>query len=224
MVATPIGNLKDITLRALEILKNVDFIACEDTRHTGILLSHYEIKNKLLSYHEYNKITQTPKIIELIKKDKKSVALVSDAGTPGISDPGYYLIREAIKENLPVIPIPGPSAIISALVISGLPSDRFTFEGFLSKRRGRKLKKLKALKDETRTMVFYDSPYRVLDTLKDMLDVFGDRKIAFVRELTKKFETVYRGYISEVITELEKNPPRGEIVLVVSGKESNEDV
>ncbi|MCS7258978.1 MAG: 16S rRNA (cytidine(1402)-2'-O)-methyltransferase [candidate division WOR-3 bacterium] len=224
MVATPIGNLKDITLRALEILKNVDFIACEDTRHTGILLSHYEIKNKLLSYHEYNKITQTPKIIELIKKDKKSVALVSDAGTPGISDPGYYLIREAIKENLPVIPIPGPSAIISALVISGLPSDRFTFEGFLSKRRGRKLKKLKALRDETRTMVFYDSPYRVLDTLKDMLDVFGDRKIAFVRELTKKFETVYRGYISEVITELEKNPPRGEIVLVVSGKESNEDV
>ncbi|MDW7987826.1 MAG: 16S rRNA (cytidine(1402)-2'-O)-methyltransferase [candidate division WOR-3 bacterium] len=224
IVATPIGNLKDITLRALEILKNVDFIACEDTRHTGILLSHYEIKNKLLSYHEYNKITQTPKIIELIKKDKKSVALVSDAGTPGISDPGYYLIREAIKENLPVIPIPGPSAIISALVISGLPSDRFTFEGFLSKRRGRKLKKLKALRDETRTMVFYDSPYRVLDTLKDMLDVFGDRKIAFVRELTKKFETVYRGYISEVITELEKNPPRGEIVLVVSGKESNEDV
>jgi 16S rRNA (cytidine1402-2'-O)-methyltransferase len=145
--------------------------------------------------------------------------LVSDAGTPGISDPGFYLIREVIKENLPVFPIPGPSAIICALIISGLPSDRFAFEGFLPKRRGRKLKKLQALKDEQRTMVFYDSPYRVLSSLKDMFEVFGDRKIALIRELTKKFETVIRAPISEVIKELETNPPRGEIVLVVAGKE-----
>lgn len=202
------------------MLNSVDVIACEDTRHTGILLAHYGIKNKLISYHEYNKLTQTKKIIELLK-NKKNVALVSDAGTPGISDPGYYLIRAAINENLPVIPIPGPSAIITALVISGLPSDRFTFEGFLSKRRGRKLKKLKSLQDESRTMVFYDSPYRVLDTLKDMLEIFGDRKIVLARELTKKFETVLRGYISEIIKELETQPIRGEVVLVVSGKEEN---
>ena len=218
IVSTPIGNLADITLRALETLKSVDLIACEDTRHTGILLNHYNIKNKLTSFHEYNKKERTPEIINLIQQGK-SVALVSDAGTPGISDPGFYLIREAIGHNLSVVPIPGPSALLSALVISGLASDRFCFEGFLPKRGGRKNKKLEALKNETRTMVFYDSPYRVLNSLQDMLEILGDRKIVLVRELTKKFETVMRGKISEIIAQFENKKIKGEIVLVVEGKE-----
>lgn len=218
IVSTPIGNFADITLRALEILKNVDLIACEDTRHTGLLLNHYSIKNKLTSFYEYNKKERTPEIINLLTQGK-SVALVSDAGTPGISDPGFYLIREAIAQNLSVVPIPGPSALLSALVISGLASDRFAFEGFLPKRDGRKNKKLQGLKNETRTMVFYDSPYRVLDSLQDMLEIFGDRKMVLVRELTKKFETVMRGKISEIIAQIENNKIKGEIVLVVEGSE-----
>jgi len=220
IVSTPIGNLKDITLRALEILKSVDLIACEDTRHTGFLLNHYNIKNKLTSFYEYNKKERTPEIISLLKQDK-SVAIVSDAGTPGISDPGYYLIREAIKENLSVIPIPGPSALLAALVVSGLSSDRFAFEGFLQKREGRKCKKLESLKTELRTMVFYDSPYRVINTLKDILEILGDRNIVLVRELTKKFETVMRGKTSEILHELENKKIKGEIVLVVKGYEGS---
>ncbi len=220
IVSTPIGNLKDITLRALEILKSVDLIACEDTRHTGLLLNHYNIKNKLTSFYEYNKKGRTPEIISLLKQGK-SVAIVSDAGTPGISDPGYYLIREAIKENMSVIPIPGPSALLAALVVSGLSSDRFAFEGFLQKREGRKCKKLESLKTELRTMVFYDSPYRVIDTLKDMLEILGDRNIVLVRELTKKFETVMRGKTSEILHELENKKIKGEIVLVVEGYEGS---
>jgi 16S rRNA (cytidine1402-2'-O)-methyltransferase len=220
IVSTPIGNLKDITLRALEILKSVDLIACEDTRHTGLLLNHYNIKNKLTSFYEYNKKERTPEIISLLKQGK-SIAIASDAGTPGISDPGYYLIREAIKENLPVIPIPGPSALLAALVVSGLSSDRFAFEGFLQKREGRKRKKLESLKTELRTMIFYDSPYRVIDTLKNMLEILGDRNIVLVRELTKKFETVMRGKTSEIINELENKKIKGEIVLVVEGYEGS---
>jgi 16S rRNA (cytidine1402-2'-O)-methyltransferase len=220
IVSTPIGNFKDITLRALEILKSVDLIACEDTRHTGLLLNHYNIKNKLTSFYEYNKKERTPEIISLLKQDK-SVAIVSDAGTPGISDPGYYLIREAIKENLSVIPIPGPSALLAALVVSGLSSDRFAFEGFLQKREGRKCKKLESLKTELRTMVFYDSPYRVINTLKDILEILGDRNIVLVRELTKKFETVMRGKTSEILHELENKKIKGEIVLVVEGYEGS---
>jgi 16S rRNA (cytidine1402-2'-O)-methyltransferase len=222
IVSTPIGNLKDITLRALDTLKNVDLIACEDTRHTGLLLNHYNIKNKLISFHEYNKRVQTTEIINMLKQGN-SVALVSDAGTPGISDPGYYLIREAIKENLAVIPIPGPSALLAALVISGLPSDRFAFEGFLQKREGRKHKKLENLKTEPRTMIFYDSPFRILKSLKDMLEIMGDRNIVLVRELTKKFETVMRGKTSEIIKELENKKPKGEFVLMVEGYEPNNE-
>ena len=219
IVSTPIGNLSDITLRALEVLKQVDLIACEDTRHSGILLNHYNIKNKLTSFYEYNKKERTPEIVNLLKQGK-SVALVSDAGTPGISDPGFYLIREVITQNLSVVPIPGPSALLSALVISGLASNRFAFEGFLPKRDGRKNKKLQGLKNETRTMVFYDSPYRVLDSLRDMLEIFGDRKMVLVRELTKKFETVMRGKISEIIAQIENSKIKGEIVLVVEGMET----
>jgi 16S rRNA (cytidine1402-2'-O)-methyltransferase len=218
IVSTPIGNLADITLRALDVLKRVDLIACEDTRHTGLLLKHYNINNKLTSFYEYNKKERTPEIIRLLQEGK-SVALVSDAGTPGISDPGFYLIRETIKENLAVIPIPGPSALLSALIISGLASDRFAFEGFLPKRGGRKYKKLEGLKDETRTMIFYDSPYRVAESLKDMLEVLGDRPMVLVRELTKKFETIIRGKISEIITQIENKKLKGEFVIVVQGKE-----
>ncbi|MEO0084983.1 MAG: 16S rRNA (cytidine(1402)-2'-O)-methyltransferase, partial [candidate division WOR-3 bacterium] len=221
IVSTPIGNLSDITLRALSILKAVDLIACEDTRHTTILLNHYQIKNKLTSYFEYNKKEKTDQIIKFIQTGK-SVALVSDAGTPGISDPGYYLIRTAIENNIPVVPIPGPSALIAALIVSGLPSDRFAFEGFLPKRKGKKHKKLQNLKDEERTMIFYDSPYRVKDSLKSMLEIFGDRKIVLVRELTKKFETIIRDKISEVISQLENKKLKGEIVLIVEGKTAME--
>lgn len=217
VVSTPIGNLQDITLRALAILKSVDLIACEDTRHTGTLLAHYHIKNGLTSYHEYNKKKQTPALVLKIKQGQ-SIALVSDAGTPGISDPGYYLIRAVIQENLPVIPIPGPSALLSALVISGLPSDRFVFEGFLPKRAGRKKSKLEELKQETRTMIFYESPYRALDALHELLQIFGDRPVALARELTKKFETVLRGKISDVIRQISGQQLKGEIVIIVEGK------
>jgi 16S rRNA (cytidine1402-2'-O)-methyltransferase len=216
IVSTPIGNLEDITLRALSILKEVDLIACEDTRRTGILLNHFQIKNNLTSYHEFNKLRRTPEILELLKQGK-SVALVSDAGTPGISDPGFYLIRAAIEKNYRVIPIPGASAILAGIVVSGLPSDRFAFEGFLPKREGRKKKKLADLKFEERTMIFYDSPNRVKKTLNDMLEIFSDRKIVLVRELTKKFEETIRGKISGIIEILEQRELKGEIVLIVEG-------
>jgi 16S rRNA (cytidine1402-2'-O)-methyltransferase len=216
IVSTPIGNLEDVTLRALSILKEVDLIACEDTRRTGILLNHFQIKNHLTSYHEFNKLRRTPEILELLKQGK-SVALVSDAGTPGISDPGFYLIRAAIEKNYRVIPIPGASAILAGIVVSGLPSDRFAFEGFLPKREGRKKKKLGDLKFEERTMIFYDSPNRVKKTLNDMMEIFADRKIVLVRELTKKFEETIRGKISEIIEILEQREVKGEIVLIVEG-------
>jgi 16S rRNA (cytidine1402-2'-O)-methyltransferase len=218
IVSTPIGNLEDITLRALSVLKEVSVIACEDTRHTALLLHRYEIKNRTVSFHEYNKLQRTPEIIDRLKKGE-AVALVSDAGTPGISDPGYYLIREAIKEGLPVIPIPGPSAILAGLVVSGLPSDHFVFEGFLPKREGRKIKKLKELVAETRTMVFYDSPFRVMRSLESILALFGDRRIALARELTKKFEEVMRGKISDIMDKIKDQRLKGEIVLIVKGYE-----
>lgn len=216
MVATPIGHLGDITLRALDVLAKVDIIACEDTRHTSILLNHYQIKTKLISYYEYNKQKQTPKLINLLKAGK-SIALVSDAGTPGISDPGYYLIREAIKEKIAIFSIPGPSAVIAALVISGLSTASFVFEGFLPKREGRKRKKLAELKNEKRTIVFYESPYRLLRTLCLIYELFGDRQIVVVRELTKKFETVLRGRINEIINEIKNQSIKGEIVIVLQG-------
>ncbi|MEO0087579.1 MAG: 16S rRNA (cytidine(1402)-2'-O)-methyltransferase [candidate division WOR-3 bacterium] len=223
LVATPIGNLKDITLRALEILKEVSYIVCEDTRRTKILLDHYQIKKPLISYNEHNKFNKTPEIIQLLKKGE-SLAFVSDAGTPVISDPGYYLVREVIKEGIKISPIPGPAAMIAGLIVSGLPSDRFAFEGFLPKREGRKRKKLLNLVNEERTMVFYESPYRIMRTLNTFLEIFGDREIALCRELTKKFEEVLRGKISEIIEILKKRLEKqerikGEIVLIVKGKE-----
>jgi len=216
VVSTPIGNLGDITHRALEVLTKADVVACEDTRHTGLLLTHFGIKNRLVSYNEYNKLRRTPEIINLLSEGK-TVALVSDAGTPGISDPGYYLIREAIAQGFRIFPIPGASALLAALVVSGLPSDRFAFEGFLPKRAGRRQKRLKALTHEPRTMIFCESALRVKKLLEEMRNLWGERKAALCRELTKKFEEVIRGTFSEILEAVGNRELKGEVVVVVAG-------
>lgn len=216
LVSTPIGNLKDITLRAVEILKDVNIVASEDTRKTRILLSTYNIKKPLVSYYEHNKELRTPEIISRIKSGQ-SVALVTDSGTPGIQDPGFYLVREAIGNGIDVIPIPGPSAFVSALVSSGFPTDRFSFEGFLSRRRGKRRKRLQEVADYRGSLIFYESPHRLLVYLEDVLKVLGNRRIAVARELTKKFEEINRGTVEEMIRYFTENSPRGEFVIVVEG-------
>lgn len=213
IVATPIGNLEDITFRAIETLKRVDLIACEDTRRTKILLSRYNIKNALTSYFEHNKLKRKRYLIGLLKEGK-DVALVSDAGTPGISDPGYRIIRDAIDNDIEVVAIPGPNAAITALVLSGMPTDRFVFEGFLSSKTIARKKRLAGFKGEKRTIILYESPYRILKTLQDMKEVFGEIKVACIREATKKFEEVKRDNLSDLISYLEEKHPRGEFVLV----------
>ncbi|OYD14184.1 16S rRNA (cytidine(1402)-2'-O)-methyltransferase [candidate division WOR-3 bacterium JGI_Cruoil_03_51_56] len=207
-----------MTFRAAEILSRVDLVACEDTRRTGLLFKHFDIRNRLLSYHDHNKLRRTPEILEMLKQGKR-VALVTDAGTPGVSDPGFYLIRAAIERGQRVVPVPGASAILSALVVSGLPSDRFTFEGFLPRRQGRRHKRLVSLKDEMRTMVFYESARRVSKSLSEMLELLGDRNVVVGRELTKRHEEVIRGRLSEVFAELAKRSLKGETVVVVAGNE-----
>jgi 16S rRNA (cytidine1402-2'-O)-methyltransferase len=215
VVATPIGNLKDITLRALDTLKAVDLIACEDTRHTQKLLAHYQIHKPMTSLFEHNERRKVPELIEQLQKGQ-SIVLVSDAGTPGISDPGFFFIREAIRNEIPVIPIPGVSAIVTALVVSGMPTDRFCFEGFLPQKSAAMRRKLEQLKDEPRTMVFYESPHRVLKTLKAMLEICGDIPIVCARELTKLHEEILRKPLSQQIAYFQKQKPRGEFVLVVN--------
>ncbi|HID32029.1 MAG TPA: 16S rRNA (cytidine(1402)-2'-O)-methyltransferase [bacterium (Candidatus Stahlbacteria)] len=216
VVGTPIGNLQDITLRALEVLRSSDLIACEDKRRTGILLKTYNIKKPLLAYHDHNKKTMTPKILSMISKNKM-VALVADAGMPGICDPGFYLIREAIRAGIEIVPIPGPSALVTGLVISGLPTDRFVFEGYLHRRRGRRRKQLTGLRNEKRSTVIYEAPSRIIRTLEDILEILGDRDVALVREMTKRFEEVVRGKVSEVIEELKQKKIRGELTLIIQG-------
>ncbi|RKY05022.1 16S rRNA (cytidine(1402)-2'-O)-methyltransferase [Candidatus Poribacteria bacterium] len=217
VVATPIGNLEDITLRALRVLREVDLIAAEDTRHTKKLLDHYGIRKPMVSYHEHNERERAEQLVRELKKGK-DVALVTDAGTPAISDPGYVLIRRCIEEGVKVVPVPGPSALIAALCVSGLPVHRFAFEGFLPHKGGKRRNKLEELKDEERTLIFYESPHRLLKTLKDMLEILGDRNIAVARELTKVHEEVFRGRISEAIKRFSSSPVKGEITLVVEGK------
>lgn len=223
IVPTPIGNLQDITLRALNVLKTSDIIICEDTRVTQKLLNHYEINTHLISNHNFNEHKNLEKIISLLLQEK-NIALVSDAGTPGISDPGYLLVRECLNNNIEVECLPGAVALIPALVNSGLPCDRFCFEGFLPHKKGRQ-KRLKELSEEKRTLVFYESPYRILKLLTEFENYFGaERKISISRELSKKFEETIRGTISEIKNHFENNDPIGEFVIVVEGKQKIEKI
>ncbi len=215
IVSTPIGNLADISLRAIDILKTVDLIACEDTRQTSKILNHYKIKNKMTPYHDHNKEYKTSSLIDLIKKGN-SIALVSDAGTPGISDPGFYLIREAIKNDINISPIPGPSALTAATVASGMEIDRFLFEGYLPRKKGR-LKRLKELAAYKVTIVIFEGPHRVLKTLRDLRDTLGDRKAAIGRELTKVHEEFIRGNLSVLIANFSERKPKGEFVILIEG-------
>jgi len=214
IVSTPIGNLEDITLRAIRTLKEIDLIACEDTRRTKILLEKYNIRKPLISYYSYNRLQRKDKIINLLKKGK-NIALVSDAGTPGISDPGSVLIKSTIEADLPVEAIPGPAAAIMALVISGKPTDKFNFEGFLSSKQGKRKKQLAAFKNEKRTIIVYESCHRITKLLGDILDVMGDREIVLARELTKKFEEVKRDKTSVLLGHFSESKPRGEFILVI---------
>jgi 16S rRNA (cytidine1402-2'-O)-methyltransferase len=215
LVSTPIGNLGDITFRAVHILSSVDIIAAEDTRVTSILLRHYKINKKAVAYHSYNQRLQTDRLIKYLKEEK-SVALVSDAGTPGISDPAYALVRAAIHNHIRIIPIPGASALLAALIVSGLPCHSFIFEGFLPIKKGRKTK-IEQLASETRTIVLYESPHRISRTVKELLISWGDRPCVMGREITKKFEEFFRGNFSELLNRLEEKKIKGEIVLIIGG-------
>jgi 16S rRNA (cytidine1402-2'-O)-methyltransferase len=214
VVATPIGNLEDITFRALRILKEVRLIAAEDTRHTRQLLTRYDIKTRLTSYHQHNRLSKLKYVLDCLEEG--DVALVSDAGMPGISDPGHELILAAIEKGIPVIPVPGPSAIITALVVSGLPSDDFHYVGFLPNRSNARKQFLETIRDESATIIALESPHRLLAALDDVLKVLGDRRLAVCRELTKIHEEIFRGRVSEAVAHFLE--PRGEVVLVVEGK------
>ena len=214
VVSTPIGNLEDITLRAIETLKAVNLIAAEDTRHTKIILDCYNIKNPTTSYFVYNEISKAEYLLKVLKEGK-DVALVSNAGTPGISDPGYRIIRLAIENGVTVVPIPGPSGLITALTVSGKPTDKFTFEGFLSNKGAKRKNQLMKLKEEGRTAVLYESPHRILKLLVDILEVYGDHEVVLARELTKKFEEVRREKVSASIAHFTAHPPKGEFIVMV---------
>ena len=220
IVSTPIGNLEDITLRALRVLKEVNLIAAEDTRHTRRLLTHYEIDTPTTSYFEGNQIQKGEKLVERLKAGE-SIALVSDAGTPTISDPGYRLLIQCIEANIPIVPIPGPSACIAAASVAGLPLHNFVFEGFLSPKSGRRKRQLANLREENRTLIFYESPHRIMGFLQDVLGVFGDRRISVARELTKKFEEIFRGKVTEAIEKFQEASPRGEFTIVIAGYPSS---
>jgi len=216
VVSTPIGNLGDMTSRGLNVLAGCDVVACEDTRRAGLLLQHYGISARFLSYHEYNKLRRTPELVEMLRQGK-SVALISDAGTPGISDPGFYLIRAAVERGFRVVPVPGASAVLAALVVSGLPCDRFAFEGFLPKRDGRRRRRLAELRQEPRTMVFCESARRVRRLLAELQELWGERQVVVCRELTKKFEEILRGNLTSIQQQLEQRELKGEAVVVVAG-------
>jgi 16S rRNA (cytidine1402-2'-O)-methyltransferase len=215
LVATPLGNLEDITLRALRILKEVDLIACEDTRHTRRLLSHFEIKKPLLSYHEHNEAGRAAELVGRVQRGE-SVAVVSDAGMPGISDPGYRVVQEAIAAGVNVVPVPGPVAAEAALAASGLPTDTFRFGGFLPAKKAQRRKALQALMGETATLIFYEAPQRVVETLADLAEALGDRPVVIARELTKLHEEFLRGTAAAIAAELRARPAvKGEITLLI---------
>lgn len=216
IVPTPVGNMEDMTLRAIRVLKEADLVLAEDTRTSGILFKHFDIKNHLMAHHKFNEHGTATGIVERLKAGQ-TIALVSDAGTPGISDPGFYLAREAAHAGITVQTLPGATAFVPALVSSGLPCDRFCFEGFLPQKKGRQTHLL-SLQDETRTMVFYESPYRLLKTLQQFADVFGeDRQVSVAREISKLYEEHVRGTLQEVIAHFTEKDPRGEIVIILAG-------
>jgi len=217
LVGTPIGNVEDLSPRARRILGAVDLIAAEDTRHTRALLSRFDIHRPLVSYHDHNKESRTPELVSRLKEGA-SVAIVSDAGSPGISDPAFTLVRAAVSAEAPVVPIPGPSSALCALEVSGLPTDRFAFEGFLPRRSGRRRARIEELRGEPRTIIFFESPHRLKGAIRDLLDVLGDRPASISRELTKKFEETRRGTLASLLGWVESKPPRGEFVLVVAGR------
>jgi 16S rRNA (cytidine1402-2'-O)-methyltransferase len=217
IVSTPIGNREDITLRALRILKEADLIAAEDTRHTGLLLRHFGIQTPLTSYFEGNELRKKEFILSKLKQGH-SIALVSDAGTPGISDPGFRLIQTAIENQISIIPIPGPSALIAALSVSGLPTDAFLFKGFLPHKSKKRKDLLKQLEEARETLVLYESPHRISETLNDIFETLGDREMVLTRELTKVYEEVLRGKVSEIKKQIGARNLKGEITLVISGK------
>ena len=218
IVSTPIGNLEDITLRALRILREVQLIAAEDTRRTKKLLNAYQIRTQLTSLYDHNELEKSNFLISRIS-DGMNVAYVSDAGTPGISDPGYILVNRAIKNHIKVVPVPGISAVIAALSVSGLPMDHFVFNGFLPSRANKRRQYLELLKDESRTMVFYESPNRLVSTLRDIEKIMGNREVVVSRELTKVFEEILRGDVRKIMDSLQERVVKGEITLVVAGKE-----
>jgi 16S rRNA (cytidine1402-2'-O)-methyltransferase len=218
VVPTPVGNLEDITLRGIRLLKEVSLILAEDTRTTGILLKHFDIQNKMQSYHKFNEHKAVSHIIDRLKAGE-NIALVSDAGTPGISDPGFLVVRECVKEGVEVECLPGATAFVPALVSSGIPNDRFCFEGFLPQKKGR-MTRLKILAEESRTIVLYESPHRVLKTLTQLAEYMGEeRYVATCREISKVYEETTRGTLKELISHFLKNEPRGEFVIIVSGKD-----
>lgn len=219
VVPTPVGNMEDMTFRAIRILKETDLILAEDTRTSGILLKHYEIKNAMQSHHKFNEHQTVESIVNRIKGGQ-TVALISDAGTPGISDPGFLVVRECVRNGIEVQCLPGATAFVPALVSSGLPDERFCFEGFLPQKKGR-MTRLNALKEETRTMIFYESPYRLLKTLTQFAEIFGaDRPVSVCREISKIHEESVRGTLQEVIAHFTETEPRGEIVIILGGKEN----
>jgi 16S rRNA (cytidine1402-2'-O)-methyltransferase len=217
LVATPIGNLEDITLRAVRVLRSAGLIAAEDTRRTAKLLARYKIRKPMVSYHDFNKQRVAPDLVKRMAEGE-DVALVSDAGSPGISDPGFLLVNLAIAGGIQVVPVPGPSSVICALQVSGLPTDTFTFEGFLPRKKGKRGARVEALAGEASTMVFFESPNRLAATVSELLESFGDRRIAVCRELTKVYEEVTRTSLSEAARQLAGKTVKGEVVLVVEGK------
>ncbi|MCF7807134.1 MAG: 16S rRNA (cytidine(1402)-2'-O)-methyltransferase [Candidatus Marinimicrobia bacterium] len=213
VVSTPIGNLGDFTFRAVDTLKAVDLIAAEDTRVSGVLLKHYSISTPMLPYHDHNKVQATPGLIRKLEKGD-DVGLITDAGTPMVSDPGFYLVREALRNDISVIPIPGASAVLAGLVASGLPSDRFTFEGFLPRKKGRQ-SRFKQLAECRKTIILYESPHRIGRTLKDIAEHLGDRPVVIAREITKKYEEFIRGSVSQVREQLDTRSIKGEVVILI---------
>src|SRR5438552_10624202 len=221
LVGTPIGNLEDITLRALRILKESDQIACEDTRHTQKLLSHYEISKPLVSYHEHNELTRAPELVVAMEQGAK-IALVSDAGMPLVSDPGYRLVTLCARHQIPIIPIPGPSALLAALSASGLPNEEFLFVGFLPARSGERRRALERLRIEDRTLILYEAPHRIAESVADAREILGDRPACLAREVTKLHEEFLRGKLSEILASLEGHPVRGEITLILGPPSTDE--